>query len=393
MSLRTRTIAAFAAIAALAASPATAQQSVADFYKGKTVALLLGTGPGGSYDLYARIFAEHLSRHIPGNPSIVIEHMPGAGGVNAGNHLFGPGPQDGTKILLSHAIIMAEVLTPKAGVRFQSAKFNWIGTYDAIAHTMAFWHEAPVKTVADLKKVNIIVGSFAKSHFTYQWPAMMKDVLGLDFKLITGYPTGSTNNLAMERGEIHGWAASWENLIGTRPQWIKEKKVTLLMQFLLERKHQIPDVPTLLELAPPDKKDIVEFMSAVDAVRPRRGGRTRRAGRARRRAARRFRSDHQGPGVRRDGAEAAGRHRLARPRAHHVAGQEDRRRLAGLDRAGEAVDRTRGVGPGRYRSEDGAGHAGYRARVGARRFCRSWVAQPLTRKPRPTSTRARPSRS
>jgi tripartite-type tricarboxylate transporter receptor subunit TctC len=263
MPLRTRTLAAFAVIATLAVSPAAAQQSVADFYKGKTVALLLGTGPGGSYDLYARIFAEHLSRHIPGNPSIVIEHMPGAGGVNAGNHLFGPGPQDGTKILLSHAIIMSEVLTPKAGIRFQSAKFNWVGTYDAIAHTMAFWHDSPVKTVADLKKGNVIVGSFAKSHFTYQWPAMMRDVLGLDFKLITGYPTGSTNNLAMERGEIHGWAASWENLIGTRPQWIKEKKVTLLMQFLLERKHQIPDVPTLLELAPPDKKDIVEFMSAA----------------------------------------------------------------------------------------------------------------------------------
>ena len=92
---------------------------------------------------------------------------------------------------------------------------------------------------------------------------MMKDVLGLDFKLITGYPTGNHNNLAMERGEIDGWAASWENLIGTRPHWIKEKKVNLLVQFMLERKHQIPDVPTLLELAPPDKKDVVEFLSAA----------------------------------------------------------------------------------------------------------------------------------
>jgi tripartite-type tricarboxylate transporter receptor subunit TctC len=188
--------------------------------------------------------------------------LPGAGGVTAGNHLFGPGPQDGTKILLSHAIIMSEVLDPKAGVRFQSAKFNWIGTYDAIAHTLALWHEAPAKTIADLKNGNIVLGSFAKAHFTYQWPAMMKDVLGLNFKLITGYPTGNHNNLAMERGEIHGWAASWENLIGTRPHWISEKKVNLLVQFLLERKHQIPDVPTLLELAPADKKDVVEFLSA-----------------------------------------------------------------------------------------------------------------------------------
>jgi tripartite-type tricarboxylate transporter receptor subunit TctC len=263
MTLRTRAFAALAVAVVFAASPAPAQQSVADFYKGKNVSLLLGTGPGGSYDLYARIFAEHLGKHIPGNPNIIVENMPGAGGVTAGNHLYGPGPQDGTKILLSHAIIMSEVLDPKAGVRFQSPKFNWIGTYDAIAHTLALWHESKAKTIADLKKPGTVVGSFAKAHFTYQWPAMMKDVLGLDFKLITGYPTGNHNNLAMERGEIDGWAASWENLIGTRPHWIKEKKVNLLVQFLLERKHQIPDVPTLLELAPPEKKDIVEFMSAA----------------------------------------------------------------------------------------------------------------------------------
>jgi tripartite-type tricarboxylate transporter receptor subunit TctC len=263
MPLHARALAvATLAVAAIAVTPASAQQSIADFYKGKNVALLLGTGPGGSYDLYARIFAEHLGKHIPGNPNIVVEHMPGAGGVTAGNHLFGPGPQDGTKILLSHAIIMSEVLDPKAGVRFQSPKFNWIGTYDAIAHTMALWHESPVKTIADLKSDKIVVGSFAKAHFTYQMPALMKDVLGLNFRLITGYPTGNHNNLAMERGEIHGWAASWENLIGTRPHWIKEKKVNLLTQFLLERKHQIPDVPTMLELAPADKKDIVEFMLA-----------------------------------------------------------------------------------------------------------------------------------
>jgi tripartite-type tricarboxylate transporter receptor subunit TctC len=246
----------------LVANPAAAQQSVADFYKGKTVSILMGTGPGGSYDLYGRVIAEHMSRHIPGNPNIIIEHMPGAGGVIAGNHLYGPGPQDGTKILLSHAIPLSEKLQPK-GVRFQSAKFHWLGTYDAIAHTMAFWHAAPVKTIADLKKGNLIVGSFAKVHLTYQWPAMMRNVLGLNFKVITGYPTGNTNNLAMERGEIHGWAASWENLIGTRPHWISEKKVTLLAQFTLERKPQIPDVPTLLELAPADQRDVVEFLTAA----------------------------------------------------------------------------------------------------------------------------------
>lgn len=258
---------AFVLLAAVtvAAQPASAQQSVADFYKGKNLTILMGTGTGGSYDLYGRVIGEFLGKHVPGNPNIIIEHMPGAGGVIAGNHLYGPGPQDGTKILLSHAIILAEMLTPK-GVRFESAKMQWLGAYDAIAHTMAFWHESPVKTIADLKGAKggeVIVGSFSKAHLTYWWPAMMKEALGLNFKVITGYPSGQNNNLAMERGEIHGWAASWENLIGTRPQWVSEKKVNLLAQFVLERKPQIPDVPTLIELAPKDKRDIVEFLTAA----------------------------------------------------------------------------------------------------------------------------------
>ena len=187
--------------------------------------------------------------------------MPGAGGVIAGNHLYGPGPQDGTKILLSHSIPLAEKLEPK-GVRFESAKFQWLGTFDAIAHTMAIWHDAQVSTVDALKTKPLVIGSFSKSHLTYQWPAMMKHVLGTSYQVITGYRSGSDLNLAMERGEINGWAASWENLAGTRPQWLTEKKVSVLVSFTFERKKQIPDVPTLLELTPHDKKDVVEFITA-----------------------------------------------------------------------------------------------------------------------------------
>jgi tripartite-type tricarboxylate transporter receptor subunit TctC len=100
---------------AICAAPSAAQ-SVAEFYKGKTIAILMGTQPGGSYDLYGRVIGEHLSRYIPGNPTIIMEHMPGAGGVVAGNHLYGPGPQDGTKILLSHSIPLAERLSRRACV-------------------------------------------------------------------------------------------------------------------------------------------------------------------------------------------------------------------------------------------------------------------------------------
>lgn len=240
-----------------------AADPVADFYKGKTIAIVMGTGPGASYDLYGRTIAEHLTRHIPGNPSIIVEYMPGAGGVIAANHIFNTAPQDGTKILLSHAIPMPEKLEP-AGVRYQSAKFQWLGAYDAIVQVLTLWHTAPASTVEDLKTKPVIVGAFSKTHFTYHWASLLKDAIGAgtDYKIVAGYKSGNDCNLAMERGEIHGWTASWESIVGARPQWIEEKKVKLMVQFTLERVPYMKDVPTLMELAPAGKKDVAEFMIA-----------------------------------------------------------------------------------------------------------------------------------
>jgi tripartite-type tricarboxylate transporter receptor subunit TctC len=239
-----------------------AAQGVADFYKDKTIAILMGTGPGGSYDLYGRTIAEHLSRHIPGNPSIIIEHMPGAGGVIAGNHIFNIAPQDGSKILLSHALPLVEKLQPSDNVRFDTRKFQWLGAYDAIAQTMALWHTAPAKTIDELKTKELVIGSFNNTHLTYQWAMLLKNVLNANYKVITGYRGGNDLNLAMERGEIHGWTVSRENIVGTRPQWLAEKKITLLVQFTLDRQPDQPDIPTLIELAPPDKRDVAEFVTS-----------------------------------------------------------------------------------------------------------------------------------
>ena len=255
-------IAAMALAAALSAScicaPAAAQ-SVAEFYRGKTIAILMGIGPGASYDLYGRTIAEHLTRHIPGNPSIIVEYMPGAGGVVAANHIYNTAPQDGTKLLLSHAIPISEKLEP-TGVRFQSAKFNWLGAYDSIVQALTLWHDAPAQTLDELKTKPVVVGAFSKTHLTYQWASLLKDAIGADYKIVTGYRSGNDCNLAMERGEIHGWTASWESITGARPQWLEEKKVKMLVQFTLERAPYLKDVPTLMELAPPGKKDVAEFV-------------------------------------------------------------------------------------------------------------------------------------
>jgi len=249
------------ALTIVSATPCAAQ-SVAEFYKGKTIAIVMGTGPGGSYDLYGRTIGEHLSRHIPGNPAIIMEHMPGAGGVIAGNHIYGPAPQDGTKMLLSHAIPLSEKLEPHLGVRFESAKFHWLGTYDSIVLVMSLWHTAPARTIDELKTRDLIIGSFSKSHLTYQWPMLLKAALNAKYKVITGYRSGNDLNLAMERGEIHGWTVSWANLAGTRPDWLRDKKINTLVQFAFSRIPHLPNVPTLLELTPPEQKDVVEFVTA-----------------------------------------------------------------------------------------------------------------------------------
>jgi tripartite-type tricarboxylate transporter receptor subunit TctC len=249
------------ALASLAALPAAAQ-NVAEFYKGKTIAILMGTGPGGSYDLYGRTIAAHLGKHIPGNPSIVVEHMPGAGGAVAGNHIYGPAPQDGSKILLAHALPLVEKLRGGKNVNFHTREMHWLGAYSSIAQMMAIWHAAGDNTIDDLKNKDLVIGAFSNTHLTYQWAMLLKNALGTRYKVITGYPGGNALNVAMERGEISGWTASWENLVGTRPQWLRDKQVSIPVQFTLSRLAALKDVPTLLELTPPEKKDVVEFITA-----------------------------------------------------------------------------------------------------------------------------------
>jgi tripartite-type tricarboxylate transporter receptor subunit TctC len=246
------------ALATMLAAPAAAQD-VAEFYKGKTVSILMGTGPGASYDLYGRTIAEHISRHIPGQPNVIVEYMPGAGGVVAANHIYGIAPQDGSKILLSHAIPLSEKLEP-TGVRFQSAKFHWLGAYDAIVQVLTMWHTAPASSLDELKTKPTVIGAFSKTHLSYQWASLLKDAIGADYKIVTGYRSGNDCNLAMERGEIHGWTASWESIQGARPQWLTEKKVKMLVQFTLERAPYLKDVPTLIELTPAAKRDVAEFV-------------------------------------------------------------------------------------------------------------------------------------
>lgn len=254
-----RYVAAVLGIVAAGSLPAAAQDPAA-YYGGRTISILMGTSPGGSYDLYGRVIAQHMARHIPGNPTIIIEHMPGAGGAIAGNFIFGPGPQDGSKILLSHALPLIEKLEDPKVIRFQSKKLHWLGAYDQISQVLALWHTNGAASVEDVRSKELVIGAMGTNHLSYQWANILKQALGAKFRVVAGYTTGGALNLAMERGEVAGWTVAWESIASGKSDWIADKKVLVPLVFSLDRMKQLPGVPTLLEIVTGPDREIVEFL-------------------------------------------------------------------------------------------------------------------------------------
>ena len=194
--------------ASLAAAPAGAQP-VADFYRGKTVNVLIGVGVGGEYYLQARLVARHIGKHIPGNPNVVPQNMTGAGGIKMANYLFAQAPRDGTYIGMLGNNFAATQAVGGQGVQFDVVRFRWLGTIAPVVETMAVWHTTGVKTIDDLRKKEVVAGASGKGAITFIYPSMMNEFLGTRFKIVTGYPGGNEINLAMERGEVEARNNTW----------------------------------------------------------------------------------------------------------------------------------------------------------------------------------------
>ena len=195
-----------------AATSASAQDDVAEFYKGKTVRLLVGIGVGSGYDVNARVLARHMSKHIPGNPNIIVQNQPGAGSLTMTNQMYAAGPFDGTVFGASfNGLPTAPLLQPN-GVRFETGKINWLGSTNRETQTMYVWHTAPMQSLDDLKTKEMIVGAQAPGSTQYDYPMLGKALFDLKFKPVTGYKSTSDINLAMERGEVHGTLANWSTV-------------------------------------------------------------------------------------------------------------------------------------------------------------------------------------
>jgi tripartite-type tricarboxylate transporter receptor subunit TctC len=243
--------------ATMACTRAAQAQSVAEFYRGKTITMVIGSDVGGGYDLTARTLVRHLWRHIPGRPAIIVQNKPGAGSIVAANYVYEIAPKDGSVIGGVQRPVPFQILFGDSGVRFDVRKMQWIGSTTNELGVVVAWHEAPQKTVDDLFKPEMIVGGTGPATDPELLPRAMNNVLGTKFKIVSGYKGQAQVLLAMQRGEVHGsgnW--SFSDIEKTYPDWITEKKVRFLLQLGLT-KNQHPalrDVPLVMDIGRNDEQ-------------------------------------------------------------------------------------------------------------------------------------------
>ena len=223
---------------------------IAEFYRGKQVNWILSAGEGGGYSSYARAFAPYFSAHIPGNPKIVVQNMPGAGGIRAMNHLYSVAPKDGTVIGLVHSSVPFAPLYGTKGATFDPREMNWIGSLATEGAMCVAWHTSNVKTWQDLFDKEFVVGSSGAGSQMETLPLMLNKLFGTKVKVIPGYKGGNDVYLAMERGEVDGRCGGLVSSIqSTRPEWFSQKKVSVPIRIAMKRSPMFPEAPALIEFA------------------------------------------------------------------------------------------------------------------------------------------------
>ena len=239
--------------------------SASEFYRGKTVSVIVGSGAGGGFDTTARLVSRHIGRHISGNPTVIVINMPGGGGLVAANHVFSAAPKDGTVIGLFHEAQMMNQLTGGEGVNFDLRQFNWLGSsYDdpnvCIART-----DAGIASYKDLigGARSIAVGGTGPGSNTYDAPRVMAAATGASMKAVAGYPTTNDVRIGVERGEIQGMCLGWESVKSASGQWLEEGYAKVIVQNGLQRHEDLAGVPLALEFAKDDESRML--LRLVDA--------------------------------------------------------------------------------------------------------------------------------
>jgi len=244
-------------------------QNVADFYRGKEVTLLVGYGPGGGYDITARLVARYLGKYIPGHPAVVVQNMPGAGSMRAANYTYVNAPRDGTTIaLVARDMPLLGLLKVNPRVQFDVQKFNWLGSsssYADDAYVLVVGPKSPITSIAAARRADgplLVLGGTGEGATDADVPKVLRDTIGIRIRQVLGYTDTPSIVLAVERGEVDGRMFDFSYVKKSRPQWLKaDSGFHLLVQFARRTRHpDLPDVPTARELAPDAKaRELIVF--------------------------------------------------------------------------------------------------------------------------------------
>ena len=242
MRLRTTIIA--TTIAACAGLGAARADEVEDFYRGRTISIVVATSAAGAYDILARVLSQHLGNHIPGKPSIIVRNMPGGGGIAGANWIYNVGQKDGTVIGALLNIGAFEPVFQTDGVRYDATKFTWLGSSDPDTGFLALWNTVPVNSIDDLRRREVTVGTSGPASSPSFFARLEMEVLKARLKIIAGYPGQNEAFLALERGELDGYpSVFYSSLTAFKPEWVRDRKIKLMVQFGTKTRPEFPTFP------------------------------------------------------------------------------------------------------------------------------------------------------
>jgi tripartite-type tricarboxylate transporter receptor subunit TctC len=254
---------------AVALAPSAHAQSVEEFYKGKTITVIIGYSVGGGYDLYARHLAKHIGKHIPGQPTLVPQNMGGAGSLRAASYLYSAAAKDGT-VFGTFGRTMA--IQPLLGTSapFDGTRFAWLGSVTNDVSTCVTWHTSPVKTFRDMLETPVTLGGEGPGADPDVYALLYKNVFGAKVKLVAGYHGTNEITLAMERGEVDGLCGlSWSTLKTRHAQWMRDKRINIVVQAAFKKEPELRDVPLVTEAANPEQMRILKFiLTSQEMARP-----------------------------------------------------------------------------------------------------------------------------
>src|SRR5581483_6359188 len=241
--------------AVLLATLASAQAQEPVDFRGKTVNFVVSFQAGGPYDLYTRTVARHLGPHIPGNPIVVVQNMPGAGGMQGMNYIYNVAPRDGTAFgVMSQTVALGQLLVYAPGIKYDVRKATWLARINANVEVSHSWYTAKFRTIDDAFAREIPVAGTGPTSSSVVFPRLLNTLIGTKFKVVAGYTSSQAAQLALERGEVEAVGKTWSALKVQSADWLREKKIVMVMQYMPQRFHELSDVPAVVEYARSDEQ-------------------------------------------------------------------------------------------------------------------------------------------